>query len=108
PWVRAPIARELPFAACRTPAAQMLPNVRGLRGPLSCLDEARYGIAWGANGAARACYEAALAYAKTRIQFDKPIGAFQLTQRKLADMATELIKSELLALQLGRLKDQGQ
>jgi glutaryl-CoA dehydrogenase len=105
--LRASVTSELHFADCRIPATQMLPNVRGLRGPLSCLDEARYGIAWGANGAARACYEAALDYAKTRIQFDKPIGAFQLTQRKLADMATELIKAQLLALQLGRLKDQG-
>jgi len=105
--LRASVTSELHFADCRIPAARMLPNVRGLRGPLSCLDEARYGIAWGANGAARACYEAALDYAKTRIQFDKPIGAFQLTQRKLADIATELVKAELLALQLGRLKDQG-
>src|SRR5690242_7709220 len=105
--LRASVTSELHFADCRIPAARMLPDVRGLRGPLSCLDEARYGIAWGANGAARACYEAALDYAKTRIQFDKPIGAFQLTQRKLADIATELVKAELLALQLGRLKDQG-
>src|SRR5258708_93086 len=86
----------------------MLPGVRGLRGPLSCLDEARYGIAWGANGAARACYEAALDYAKSRVQFDRPIGGFQLTQLKLANMATELVKAQLLALQLGRLKDAGQ
>jgi glutaryl-CoA dehydrogenase len=84
----------------------MLPSVRGLRGPLSCLDEARYGIAWGVNGAARACYLSAVEYAKTRVQFDRPIGGFQLTQRKLADIATELIKAQLLALQLGRLKDQ--
>jgi glutaryl-CoA dehydrogenase len=105
--LRASVTSELHFADCRVPAANMLPEVRGLRGPLSCLDEARYGIAWGANGAARACYEAALEYAKTRIQFDKPIGAFQLTQAKLADMATELVKGELLALQLGRLKDEG-
>ncbi|HEV2458780.1 MAG TPA: acyl-CoA dehydrogenase family protein [Ktedonobacterales bacterium] len=105
--LRASVTSELHFADCRVPVANMLPEVRGLRGPLSCLDEARYGIAWGANGAARACYEAALEYAKTRIQFDKPIGAFQLTQAKLADMATELVKGELLALQLGRLKDEG-
>jgi glutaryl-CoA dehydrogenase len=106
--LRASITSELHFEDCRVPAESLLPGVRGLRGPLSCLDEARFGIAWGANGAARACYEAALDYAKTRVQFDRPIGGFQLTQRKLADMATELVKAELLALQLGRLKDQGQ
>ena len=106
--LRASVTSELHFEDCRIPAENLLPDVRGLRGPLSCLDEARYGIAWGANGAARACYEAALDYAKTRVQFDRPIGGFQLTQRKLADMATELVKAELLALQLGRLKDQGQ
>jgi glutaryl-CoA dehydrogenase len=85
----------------------MLPNVRGMRGPLSCLDEARYGIAWGTIGAARTCFETALEYAKTRVQFQRPIGSFQLVQRKLALMATELVKSQLLALQLGRLKDEG-
>jgi glutaryl-CoA dehydrogenase len=106
--LRASVTSELHFEDCRIPAENMLPNVRGLRGPLSCLDEARYGIAWGVNGAARACYEAALEYSKTREQFGRPIGGFQLTQRKLADIATELIKAQLLALQLGRLKDQGQ
>ncbi|HEU5438453.1 MAG TPA: acyl-CoA dehydrogenase family protein [Ktedonobacterales bacterium] len=106
--LRASVTSELHFADCRIPASSILPDVKGLRGPLSCLDEARYGIAWGANGAARACFEAAVDYSKTRVQFDRPIGAFQLTQRKLADMATELVKAELLALQLGRLKDQGQ
>src|SRR5258708_15994243 len=85
----------------------LLPNIRGLRGPLACLDEARYGIAWGATGAARACYEVALDYAKTRIQFNRPIGSFQLVQQKLAIMTTELVKAQLLALQLGRLKDDG-
>ncbi|HKV83274.1 MAG TPA: acyl-CoA dehydrogenase family protein [Ktedonobacterales bacterium] len=105
--LRASITSELHFEDCRVPAANMLPNVRGIRGPLSCLDEARYGIAWGANGAARACFESALDYAKTREQFDRPIGGFQLVQRKLAIMATELVKAQLLALQLGRLKDQG-
>ena len=105
--LRASITSELHFADCRVPAANMLPNVRGLRGPLSCLDEARYGIAWGATGAARACYETALDYAKTRVQFGKPIAGFQLVQQKLAIMATELVKSQLLALQLGRLKDEG-
>ncbi len=104
--LRASVTSELHFADCRVPAANMLPNIRGLRGPLSCLDEARYGIAWGANGAARTCYETALDYAKTRIQFDKPIASFQLVQQKLAIMATELVKAQLLALQLGRLKDE--
>jgi glutaryl-CoA dehydrogenase len=104
--LRASVTSELHFADCRIPAENMLPGVRGLRGPLSCLDEARYGIAWGANGAAMACYEAALSYAKSRVQFGKPIAGFQLTQRKLAVMATELVKAQLLALQLGRLKDE--
>ena len=77
-----------------------------MRGPLSCLNEARYGILWGSMGAARACYEAALDYAKTRIQFGKPIGGFQLTQRKLVEMLLEVNKGTLLALHLGRMKDQ--
>src|SRR5256886_1578901 len=105
--LRASITSELHFEECRVPAGNVLPEVRGLRGPLSCLNEARYGIAWGATGAARACYEVALNYAKTRVQFDRPIGSFQLVQRKLALMATELVKAQLLALQLGRLKDDG-
>jgi len=105
--LRASITSELHFDECRVPATNMLPNVRGMRGPLSCLNEARFGIAWGATGAARACYEMALEYAKTRIQFKKPIASFQLVQQKLAIMATELTKSQLLALQLGRLKDEG-
>jgi len=105
--LRASVTSELHFEDCRVPAANMLPNVRGLRGPLSCLDEARYGIAWGATGAARACYEVALDYARSRIQFKRPIGSFQLVQQKLAIMATELVKAQLLALQLGRLKDEG-
>ena len=85
----------------------LLPGAKGLKGPLGCLTQARYGIAWGALGAADNCYQTALEYAKTRIQFDKPIAAFQLQQRKLAEMVTELTKGQLLALQLGRLKDQG-
>jgi glutaryl-CoA dehydrogenase len=105
--LRASVTSELVFADCRIPAENMLPGVRGLRGPLSCLDEARYGITWGANGAARACYEAALDYAKTRIQFDRPIGSFQLIQQKLTNMVTELVKAQLLSLQLGWLKDKG-
>jgi glutaryl-CoA dehydrogenase len=105
--LRASVTSELHFEDCRVPAENMLPNVRGLRGPLACLDEARYGIAWGATGAARACYEVALDYAKSRIQFNRPIARFQLVQQKLAIMATELVKAQLLALQLGRLKDEG-
>jgi glutaryl-CoA dehydrogenase len=105
--LRASVTSELHFADCRVPAQSMLPNVRGMRGPLSCLDEARYGIAWGATGAARTCFETALEYAKTRVQFQRPIASFQLVQRKLAIMATELVKAQLLALQLGRLKDEG-
>ena len=105
--LRASVTSELHFEDCRIPAENMLPGVRGIRGPLSCLDEARFGIAWGANGAAMACYEAALDYAKVRVQFGKPIAGFQLTQQKLAIMATELVKAQLLALQLGRLKDEG-
>ncbi len=104
--LRASITSELHFADCRIPAANMLPNVRGMRGPLSCLNEARFGIAWGATGAARACYETALEYAKTRVQFKRPIASFQLVQQKLAIMATELVKAQLLALHLGRLKDE--
>ena len=85
----------------------LLPGVKGLKGPLSCLTQARYGIAWGVLGAADACYQSALDYARNRIQFDKPIAAFQLQQEKLAWMVTELTKGQLLTLQLGRLKDQG-
>jgi glutaryl-CoA dehydrogenase len=105
--LRASVTSELHFEDCRVPAENMLPNVRGLRGPLFCLDEARYGIAWGTTGAARTCYEVALDYARTRIQFGRPIASFQLVQQKLAIMATELVKAQLLALQLGRLKDEG-
>ena len=105
--LRASITSELHFDDCRIPASNILPNVKGLRGPLSCLDEARFGISWGATGAARACYESALEYSKTRVQFDRPIGGFQLVQQKLAIMATELVKAQLLSLQLGRLKDEG-
>lgn len=105
--LRASITSELHFEDCRVPATNMLPNVRGLRGPLSCLDEARYGIAWGVTGAARTCYETALDYAKTRVQFQRPIASFQLVQQKLVTMATELVKAQLLVVQLGRLKDEG-
>jgi len=85
----------------------LLPKVLGIKGPLSCLTQARYGIAWGALGAADNCYQTALEYSLNRIQFDKPIAAFQLQQKKLAEMVTELTKGQLLALQLGRLKDSG-
>ena len=85
----------------------MLPKAKGLKGPLSCLTQARYGIAWGALGAADACYQTALEYAQNRIQFDKPIASYQLQQRKLAEMVTEITKGQLLALYLGRRKDQG-
>jgi glutaryl-CoA dehydrogenase len=87
-------------------ARALLPGVKGIKGPLSCLTQARYGIAWGALGAADACYQCALDYAKERIQFDRPIAAFQLQQEKLARMVTELTRGQLLALQLGRLKDE--
>ncbi len=105
--LRASVTSELHFEDCRISAKQMLPEVRGMRGPLSCLNEARYGIAWGATGSARACYEVALEYAKSRIQFNRPIASFQLVQHKLVDIATELVKAQLLVLQLGRLKDAG-
>ncbi len=98
---------ELVLDGVRLPASAMLPEVRGLRGPLSCLNEARFGILWGAMGAARSCFEAAREYAVTREQFGRPIGGFQLTQAKLADMALELGKGTLLALHLGRRKDAG-
>jgi glutaryl-CoA dehydrogenase len=85
----------------------LLPGVIGLKGPLSCLTQARYGIAWGALGAADNCYQTALEYSQTRVQFDRPIGAFQLQQKKLAEMVTEITKGQLLVLHLGRLKDLG-
>jgi glutaryl-CoA dehydrogenase len=87
--------------------ASLLPNVQGIKGPLGCLTQARYGIAWGALGAADACYQTALEYAQNRIQFDKPIASYQLQQKKLAEMVTEITKGQLLVLHLGRLKDQG-
>jgi glutaryl-CoA dehydrogenase len=105
--LRASVTSELLFERCRLPGDAVLPGVSGLRGPLSCLTEARYGIVWGSMGAARACFQAAIEYATTREQFGRPIGAFQLTQRKLADMAIELEKGLLLAHHLGRLKDDG-
>jgi glutaryl-CoA dehydrogenase len=105
--LRASVTSELVLEDCRLPGDAVLPEVRGMRGPLSCLNEARYGIVWGSMGAARACFQAALEYSTTRVQFDRPIGGFQLTQQKLADMLVELSKGTLLALHLGRMKDQG-
>jgi glutaryl-CoA dehydrogenase len=105
--LRASITSELVMDDVRLPADAILPGVEGLTGPLSCLNEARYGIIWGVMGAARACFETALNYSKERVQFGKPIGAFQLTQKKLTDMALELQKGTLLAHHLGHMKDDG-
>jgi glutaryl-CoA dehydrogenase len=105
--LRASITSELHLDGVRLPADAVLPDVTGLKGPLSCLTEARFGIAWGVTGAARACLESAIEYATTREQFGKPIASFQLTQGKLAWMATDLYRSQLLALHLGRLKEAG-
>ena len=106
--LRASITSQLTFDDVRLPAAAVLPGARGLNGPLSCLSEARFGIVWGVTGAARSCYEAAVAYARTREQFGRPIGAFQLTQSKLAWMLADLARAQLLALHLGRLKEAGE
>ncbi|OZC64021.1 acyl-CoA dehydrogenase [Rhodococcus sp. 15-725-2-2b] len=106
--LRASITGELVFDDVRLPADAMLPEARGLSGPLSCLNEARFGIVFGAMGAARDCIESAIEYSKTRAVFDKPLAGYQLTQAKLANMALELGKGQLLALHLGRLKDKGQ
>ncbi|MFA5890903.1 MAG: acyl-CoA dehydrogenase family protein [Actinomycetota bacterium] len=105
--LRASVTSELILEDCRVSADAMLPEALGLRGPLSCLNEARYGIVWGAVGAARACYEAALSYSKDRVQFGKPIAAMQLTQRKLVEMLLATQRGMLLALHLGRMKDHG-
>jgi glutaryl-CoA dehydrogenase len=105
--LRASITSELHLDGVRLPADAVLPDVTGLKGPLSCLTEARFGIAWGVTGAARACLESAIEYATTREQFGKPIASFQLTQGKLAWMAADLYRSQLLALHLGRLKEAG-
>jgi glutaryl-CoA dehydrogenase len=105
--LRASVTSELILDDCRLPADSVLPEVTGMRGPLSCLSEARYGIVWGVMGAARSCFDAALEYSKARVQFGRPIGAFQLTQEKLVNMLVELNKGTLLALHLGRMKDEG-
>jgi glutaryl-CoA dehydrogenase len=105
--LRASITSELLLDDVRLPADAVLPEVSSLKGPLSCLNEARYGIVWGAAGAARACYEAALEYSLERVQFDRPIASFQIQQQKLASMALEVNRATLLALHLGRMKDEG-
>ncbi|HSB71378.1 MAG TPA: acyl-CoA dehydrogenase family protein [Candidatus Methylomirabilis sp.] len=105
--MRASVTSELAFQECRIPAENLLPKTDSLRSPLSCLNQARYGIAWGAVGACLACYQGALDYSRQRIQFGKPIASFQLVQQKLVHMLTELTKAQLLCLQLGRLKDAG-
>ena len=104
--LRASMTAELVFDNIRLPSSAVFPEIRSLRGPLTCLSEARYGIVWGAIGAARDCADAALDYAMTRIQFDRPIGGFQLVQRKLAEMATSLNTGFLLAHRIGTLKDE--
>ncbi len=105
--LKASITSELVFQDVRIPKDRILPNVRGLRGPFSCLNNARFGIAWGAVGAAMSCFDSARQYAGTRIQFGKPISSFQLVQNKLAWMLREITKGQLLALHLGRMKDDG-
>lgn len=105
--LRASHTAELSFDDCLLDENAILPGATGLRAPLSCLNEARYGIAWGAVGAAMACYDEALNYAKSRVQFDKPIAAFQLTQKKLVEMLNEITKAQLLTYRLGRMKDAG-
>jgi len=105
--LRASVTGELVFEDVRIPKENLLPNVKGMKGPLSCLNKARYGIAWGAIGAAMDCYDSALRYSQERIQFDRPIGQFQLTQKKLAEMITEITKAQLLAWRLGTLANEG-
>ena len=106
--LRASVTSELHLDRVRLPADAMLPGVSGLKGPLSCLSEARYGIVWGVTGAARACLESAAEYSRTREQFGRKIGGFQLTQAKLAWMLADLARAQLLALHLGRLKEAGE
>ncbi|MFZ1750936.1 MAG: acyl-CoA dehydrogenase family protein, partial [Saprospiraceae bacterium] len=105
--LRASVTGELVFEDVRVPKANLLPNVSGLKGPLGCLSKARYGIAWGAVGAALDCYDSALRYSKEREQFGKKLGQFQLTQKKLAEMITEITKAQLLCWRLGTLANQG-
>lgn len=105
--LKASVTSELVFQDCRIPKDRLLPHVKGLRGPFSCLNNARFGIAWGAIGAAMACLHSSLEYSKSRIQFDRPIAGYQLVQNKLAWMLREITKGQLLALQCGRMKDNG-
>jgi glutaryl-CoA dehydrogenase len=105
--LRASVTSELVFEDCLIPEENLLPASGGLKSPLMCLTQARYGIAWGAVGAAMDSYRAALEYSKQRVQFDRPIGGFQLTQRKLVEMLTEISKAQLVCLRLGRMKDEG-
>jgi glutaryl-CoA dehydrogenase len=105
--MRASIQCDIELTDVRLPGSAVLPEAKGLRGPFECLNEARYGIIWGAMGAARDSYLAALHYAQERLQFDKPLAGYQLTQEKLVNMALEINKGLLLALHLGRLKDAG-
>ncbi|MBE0646677.1 MAG: acyl-CoA dehydrogenase family protein [Bacteroidales bacterium] len=105
--LRASVTGELVFDNVKVPKDHILPNVKGLRGPLSCLNSARFGIAWGAIGAAMDCYDAALRYSQERIQFDRPIGGFQLQQKKLAEALTEITKAQLLAWRMGTLRNEG-
>ncbi|MGA7207075.1 MAG: acyl-CoA dehydrogenase family protein [Specibacter sp.] len=105
--MRASIQCDLTFDDVRLPAGALLPGAKGLRGPFSCLNEARYGIIWGTMGAARDSYEAALAYSLERLQFDKPLAAYQITQQKLVNMLLEIQKGTLLAIHIGRMKDAG-
>ena len=104
--LRASDTSELIFADCEIPEENLLPGSAGLKSALQCLTQARYSIAWGAVGAAMSCYDTALQYAKSRIQFDRPIASYQLTQQKLVNMLTEITKAQLLAYHLGKLKDQ--
>jgi glutaryl-CoA dehydrogenase len=105
--LRASVTSELVFHDVFVPESHVLPNIRGLKGPLGCLSQARFGIAFGVVGSAMACFHAAAEYSKSRIQFDRPIGGFQLVQARLAEMLTEITKAQLLCVQLGRLKERG-
>ncbi|MBP7184552.1 MAG: acyl-CoA dehydrogenase family protein [Saprospiraceae bacterium] len=106
--LRASVTGELVFEDVRVPKENILPNIKGIKGPLSCLNKARYGIAWGAIGAALDCYDSALRYSQERLQFNKPIAQFQLTQKKLAEMITEITKAQLLTWRLGTLANKGE
>ena len=106
--LRASVTSQLFFQDCLIPEENLLPESNGLKSPLMCLTQARYGIAWGVIGAAIDCYQTALEYAKHRVQFDRPIAGYQLTQKKLVEMVTEITKAQLLCLRLGRMKDEGE